>query len=318
MKSAPFALRCFPGAAATVLIAGALSGALAAPEPMLVHVFDAAGEPGGLVAFVLESYSSQSVGQGQICFRSEAKGPETAGDSGVPLGELVGAAVFSSEHDAIYRADLDADQTVMLEFFSESGTINGDYGPMAVIYFRVAPDASPGGVFDISIDTAQSYLLDPDGEPIPIVPMSGKLTIREVGSPLSLRIEAHGTRPGMPALLGVRTETPQRITGGRIALRYPEEIEGGQPDVEANDPLGPVNYRVDATKPGLLLVRFRSPSETFNRVPGQVFSITIPTAADVPPGTEARIDFDPALTYLLGRDGELIPLQLGRDTLRFL
>lgn len=306
--------------AAGILLAAGSSSPVWAGDTLTLRINDASGVPGGRIAVVLRTYAPRGVGQGQVCLRAArqlAPGPGAAA-AGSPLAALEEIVVFSENGDATSQATFDEiDQMALLQFASSSGSINTSDGPLAVLYFRLQPDVTPGQVFTLSLDLADTFLIGPDGQPIPVAPRSGDLAVRASGSPFELAAAGDRILPGETAVLGVETVDLFPIGSGEVGLRWDPAVSGGPPAVSMDPRHGEAFFRVEQPEPGLLVITFDSPAGALNQVPGQLVTIDLPTSPSVPPGTRAALSLDPDRTVLFGSGGEPLPLQLSGDALEF-
>lgn len=290
-----------------------------AQEDLTLRVRKTEGRPGGPIALTLRTYSSKQVGQGQLCFRFTSRAPQ--GESGSreaanPFERVLGAVVFSDAGDA--RSVLSTEGgALVLRFGSETASINQTDGPLAGIYFLLSPDATPGTRFDVVLDAADTFLLDENGEPIPISPEAGEIRVLEPGDLFDVSAAAEDTLPGTVALLSMQTSEIERLSEGQVALRYDPEWTAGPPTVTIDPRYGDAVLDADVSEPGLVLVTFESPDGSLNRLPGDVVSVEVPSRADVPPGSRYTIALDPSLTFLVDRDGVLLPLDFEQDELIF-
>lgn len=270
---------------------------------------------------VLRTYAPRGVGQGQVCLRAArrlAPGSGIAAAPSSPLASLEEVIVFSENGDATSQATFDeVGQVALLEFASTSGSINTSDGPLAVLYFRLRPDVDPGQVFTLSLDPLDTFLIGPDGQPIPVAPRSGDLSVRALGSPFEIAAAGDRIVPGATAVLGVETVELFSIAGGEVGFRWDPAVAAAPPTVSMDPRHGEAFFRVEQPAPGLLVITLDSPEGALNRVPGQVVAIHLPTSASVPPGTLAPVSLDPERTGLFGPGGELLPLALGGDVLEF-
>ncbi len=316
-----------PFLAACAVLATAAPAAFAQEvEPLTLRVNDSMGLPGGLVAVVLRTYASQSVGQGQVCFKPTKKGAApalthsqaAAPADGGPFASFVRARVFSELSDARAKATWDeATQILDVEFRSPSGTINNVDGPLAAFYFRLADTLLPGEVYDLQLDLANSFLLGPDGSPIPIDVRAGELTIRAEAQPYEAEASAEDTIPGETAFLGLTTFEVWRLSSGQIGFQYDPAIAAGPAEVFIDPRYGNATLTVDEPAPGLIVASVTSADASLNRLPGEIVSIRLPTRADIPPGTRSAVSLDPALTFLIDRQGVELTLALEDDEIVF-
>ncbi len=303
------------------LLAGAVLSSAPAParDTLRLRVNDAIAEPGGLAAVVIRTYASRPIGQGQICFTARrASGGGTAEPG--PFASLKGYEVFASRDDALSIASIETSadgQTIVVEFSSDSATINKKDGPLAVVFFRLRDSVSPGERFRIRVDPGNTVIFGSDGSMVPLEPRAGTLKVRRPGAAYEIEADDDKIEPGERAELGVETYEPFRISEGQVGFRFDPEISAGRAKVKMNKRHGKRRFRVDRSTPGLLLVSFRSKKADLNRVPGQIISIKMPTPASIPVGTRSPITLDPGLTFLFGAEGESLPLELENGTLVF-
>ncbi|MDX1502453.1 MAG: hypothetical protein R3325_08810 [Thermoanaerobaculia bacterium] len=293
-----------------------VSPPVAARDELTLRVNDAYAAPSGLAAIVLRTYASKPISQGQVCFRARSGGARTAS----PFTGIEGVTVFAKRRDGRADASLEIDgasQTIVVQFSSESGTINRRDGPLAVIYFRVSPDLAPGQRFDIEIDLANTALVDDRGRPVRLEPRGGELRIRRPSDPYLAEAEGDRIAPGRRAELGVETYEPVAMSSGQIGFVYDPAIASGKPRVKMSRKHGRRRFQADLSTPGLVLVEFRSRDGSWNRVPGEILSIRLPTSRGVRPGTRSPLAIDPSLTFFVAPDGRLLPFELENGSLRF-
>ena len=197
-----------------------------------------------------------------------------------------------------------------LSFASDSVTINVTDGPLAVIYFQLRDDLVPGDSMSVSIDLADSILLNELGDPIPISIQPGLLKIRRPSDPFEIEVIAEDTVPGESMFFSLRSAEPFRVSSGQAAFRVDPSIVGGLPLVQMDPRYGDGNFTVDSSQPGLVVVTFDSPDASLNTVPGDLITVALPSRSDVPPGTETVISLDPDLTFFLDSAGENVSVQL--------
>ncbi len=296
--------------------------------PLALRVNPAIAAPGGLVAMVLRTYAPRPIKQGQVSIRVVAHPPGVALRSGItrksltqpvrPL-TLVRVVVYSLLGDAVARGSLNGladSQVAQVSFQSASASINSADGPLAVFWFQLDPSASPGDVFDLSLDLTQTKLTDAAGKPITLAPRAGTLTVRAPQDPFAVEAEgAHGVA-GAPAELGVSTFEAFPVSGGRFTLTWDPRLLAAPPTIRMDPRYGQSAATVDASQPGRLVVEFQSSDSSFNSVPGTVVAISATMAADAPAGAVSPFAFDPAGTWLLDPQGNRIALALGDGTLQ--
>jgi hypothetical protein len=160
-------------------------------------------------------------------------------------------------------------------------------------------------------------LFDAQEQPIALKARPGRLEIRQDSGSLPLEAESVVVRPGRTAVVGVETPDVVPLASGRIGLRYDATIARKTPVVDVGPRKGNVQYTVDAATPGLVVITFESSDASFNRYPGRLFEVRIPTSANVRRGTVSPLSLDPSLTWLTDADGHVLPLALENGTLQF-
>ncbi len=313
----------------SLLLATAMLITLAAPaawaqqeESLTLRLADASGAPGGIVAVVLRTYSSRGVGQGQVCMpiRQRAQGP-VGSPAADPIAAVLASVVFSRRNDAVYDTQLDPDgQSLMLSFDSPTASINEVDGPLAVVYLRLRSDLVPGQEYEIGLDLPDSFLVDGEGAPIAIEGRPGRLRVEGPATPFSLSAAAEDTVPGRTALLSAQSEQLRLLSTGRVALRYDPLVADGVPQVRIDPRYGTGDFNLNGSAPaqGLVVVNFVSPARDLNRVTGDFIQVLLPTRADIPVGTESPVRIDPALSWLVGRSGQVLTLDLDDDVIEFI
>jgi hypothetical protein len=293
---------------------------------LVLRVNPAIGAPGGTVAVVLRTYAPRPIRQGQISVRvvrrpRPAKLALTLEDLTAPIRPLtlISAVVYSPQNDALAQGLLNGltdGQLAKVTFQSPSGSVNSADGPLAVFRFRLDPSVKPGDIFDLSLDPVQIALADPAGQPITIAPRSDVLTVRAPADPFRLEADGDKVQPGAVAELGVNTFEPFLVSGGRVTLTWNPAVAGGAPSVKLDPRYGKSTFTVDTSKPGRLVVDFKSPDSSFNTVPGTIVAITMPISASAGIGTASPFTLDPAGTFFLNRRGKRIPLKLQSGTIQ--
>jgi hypothetical protein len=324
----------------------------AAAERLALRTNDAQGVPGGVVAVVVRTYASRAIGQGQITFRSaplvksladkrggsddgggegESGGSGSGGNGGnggnagggtgaaaatSPFVRLESFVVFSARQDARFTGAFDA-QRAVLTFNSPTRSINAADGPLAIFYFRLSDTVRPGQVFEIGVEAAGTVLFDDKGRRVAIEARPGRLEIRPDTGTMPLAAESSVVRSGRMGVVGILTRDVVGLGSGRIGLRYDPKIARKSPFVVVDPRMGTLRYSVDATTPGLVLITFESPDASFNRIPGRLFDVHIPTSGSVRRGTVSPLSLDPSLTWLADAEGHVLPLELENGTLQF-
>lgn len=310
---------------AAALLAGAATGALAdsrqtaiddgGEEPLTLRVNDTEVHPGGIAAAVLRTYRSRGVGSGQVCF---AVNRRLAADTeaGAATFTWLAAQVFNPEGDVRTRLIIEPDEAT-IRFVAPEPTINSVDGPLAVIYFRVE-GVVPDQEFEMA-PMGDSFLIGTDGEQIPLEIRPGRLRIADPDDNLELSAAAEDTVPGEVALLSIQTSMLRLLSNGTFALRYDPSIASGPPTIRMDPRHGTIQFDASASRPdlGLMVAQFASPGDNYNRVPGDVFEVLLPTRADIAPGTRSLVMPVPSLTTLVDASGRPLVLDYEAAALTF-
>lgn len=285
-------------------------------KDLVLRVNPAIGAPGGVVAVVLRTYAPRPIRQGQVTVRVVRR-PKPAKQLALTLDALtqpvrpflsmLSAVVYSAQGDSVTQALLTGladSQVTQVNFQSPSGSVNASDGPLAVFFYRLDPSVRPGDTFDLTIDPIPTALVDSAGQPITLAPRSDVLTVRAPKAAYKMEADGDKVQPGAVAELGVNTFEPFPVGGGRITLNWDPQIAGGAPTVRIDPRYGRVTYTVDTSRPGRLVVDFKSPDSSFNSVPGTIVGITMPISASASIGATSPFRFDPAGTWLLNAKGK--------------
>lgn len=307
-----------------LLLIAAMAGLIATPstakDELTLRVNDAIAEPGGLAAIVVRTYSSRGLSSGQLEMEAGSVTVANGGNGIGPFSSLERVRLFAKRRDVTFDTQarvLDDQQTVLLQFVSDTAAVNRSDGPLAVYYFRVRDDVQPGQRFRIKIDAASTMIFDRAGNPVPIRSRAGDLTIRSVAAPYLAEAEGDKVAPGEVAELGMETYEPVAMSSGSVGFRYDPAVAASRPKVKLSRKYGKRRYSVDRSEPGLILVEFRSRNNSWNTVPGQVVSIQFRTKASAPVGSSSRVWLDESLTFFVDRAGDILPYRLEANRLRF-
>lgn len=294
---------------------------------LTLRVNPAIGAPGGVVAVVLRTYAPRPIRQGQVTIRTVRR-PARAKELGLtlealtqvirPFVTLVKAVVYSVQGDSTSQALLSGladSQVTQVNFQSPSGSVNAADGPLAVFFYRLDPSVRPGDTFDLTIDPIPTSMTDSAGQPITLAPRSGVLTVRAASAAFKVEADGDKVQPGEVAELGVNTFEPFAVGGGRVTLTWDPRIAGGAPTVHIDPRYGRVTYTADTSRPGRLVVDFKSPDATFNTVPGTIVDISMPIAAGASIGATSPFKLDPAGTWFLNGKGKKIKVALQNGTI---
>ncbi len=291
-------------------------------KDLVLRVNPAIGVPGGVVAVVLRTYAPRPIRQGQVTVRVVRR-PKPGKALGLTLEELtqpvrpfvslLSAVVYSAQGDSVTQALLSGladSQMTQVSFQSPSGSVNAADGPLAVFFYRLDPSVKPGDTFDLTIDPIPTKLTDSAGQPITLAPRGDVLTVRSPKAAYKLEADGDKVQPGEVAELGVNTFEPFAVGGGRITLTWDPQIAGGAPSVRIDPRYGRVTYTVDTSRPGRLVVDFKSPDASFNTVPGTIVGITMPISAGASIGSTSPFRFDPAGTWLVNGKGKKLKVAM--------
>jgi hypothetical protein len=231
-----------------------------------------------------------------------------------------GTLVFSGAGDATVELEQIGDNppTFVVRFASPSATVNVYNGPLAVAFFDVSPDVAPGTEFDLRLDVADTEVLDGNGVPIAVLPIDGKLRVRDAGDPYAVGVEGGRVVRGGTAHLAVQTFEPVPWQSGRIGVRYDPAVLGAEPQIRMDPRHGAASFSWSMPFPGLLVLDFTSPGDALNTVPGQLVRLELLANGLARPNTSSRVWLDPAITYVNGADGQRLPLALGAGNVEIL
>ena len=298
-----------------VLVLALVAAGPTVAGPLTLRVHDAVGTPGGPVAFVLRTYASKPIGQGQTCLQVL---PDVG--SVQALSGITGATVFSTQNDAVSNLSVDLlqnPQLLTLDFSSVTASVNAADGPLAVVFAALDPVLTPGTSYAVSLDLFNTFLVDASGAPLQVGSRTGILTVRAPSDPIEVAAAAERTVPGSVARLSAVTFEPIPLSGGRVAFKYDPAVAAGPPVVTMDGRHGNATFSVDASVPGRVVVDFQSADHTLNAVPGDIVEIALPTSTAVAPGTASRLSLEPALTFLVDASGATLALRLEPGTLAF-
>ena len=295
-------------------------------DSIRLRVNNAVAEPGGLVAFVIRTDAPQPISQGQISVRAKRtvrnrrQAAQSVSRGASPPLTLESYKVLSQSGDAKVGVQVrtqGGSQIVVLQFSSKSGSINRVDGPLAVLYFRLAATAKPRQEYELSIDAAQTFVVNPKGNPIRFVPRPGVLRVRKPDVDHELQIEGDTVTPGEVAQVELQTFEPVAMSRGHLEIRYDPSITSDLPTVTMNKKSGRRKFAVDLSTPGSIIVDFRSEDASWNLVPGGILTIDLPTSGAVANGTQSPITVDASATELLDSDGVPLPYSFKGGSVHF-
>ena len=327
----PSFARCRTALAVAVLALSSLaSQPAAAADKLALRVNDARGGPGDLVAVVVRTYASRPIAQGQICIgaRRSARGRSTANSvvgeasTGSPFASLEKVEVFSARQDATFQVSFDGEEADVV-FRSPTGSINAVDGPLAVFHFRLSSSVKEGEVYDLALDIADTFIIAGSGQRLEIEMKPGELEIRdedggggggEQEDSIELGVTGGKVRRGKTARVRLATRDAVALSSGRIALRYDPRIVAGKPWVRIDPRYGKATVLVSTDTPGLVLIDFQSPDNSFNRAPGELFEVRMAISRQAPRG-RSPVTVDPGLSSLRDASGDVLDLEIQNGSL---
>lgn len=277
------------GLVAIVAFAALAEVAAAIPvEPLVLRVQDAIGEPGGPAAIVFRTYASRPIRRGRIATGATPALHFGEVSNGLidPIASYDGGQIFSPQGDVIGTFVFDPDtQSVDAQFESASASINSQDGVFGVLFVTLAAGVVPGTEYEIAVDAGLSFLTDPADNVIAIEPRPGRLRIRAASDPLDVGVSGGTVQSGSGAVIEIGTVEPRDLESGRILIGYDPAIAAGLPVVATDPRFGEADLTVTFPVLGRVQVDFVAPSGDFNRVPGGILTVTLPTKAGIPIGT---------------------------------
>ena len=96
------------------------------------------------------------------------------------------------------------------------------------------------------------------------------------------------------------------MASGQIGLRFDPELATGKIRVKMKKQHGKRRFKADRSEPGLVFVTFTSRNASFNSVPGELLSVKFKTPGSTPVGTRSRVWIDPALTFFVDAEGDVL------------
>lgn len=283
-----------------------MSKGVLAEQSLVLRVQDTTARPGGQAQVVMRTYQTRPVGQGTICFflRDQNGAPP-------PIETIRRVEIFSQAEDVIESINItESGDTLVLDvsFSSTSASINTVDGPMAAIFLDVSPQAVPGSQLSISIEPAQSFLLDENGQNIPLEIRSGDFSVVDASQPFEISAESEPPEsPGQPVSLLFETEEAFEIATGQVALRYSSRELPGEPEILLDPRYGFAKIKLDGY-PGLAILKIVSSDTDFNQLPGGIVRVNLMPAMAYDGDNRTHVRIDPALTFLYDKRGNVIPL----------
>lgn len=298
--------------ALTSAVLAFLSFPAAAADNLLLRVNDTMGTPGGPAVITLRTYASRPVGQGTICFVFRSFSRDGNRGASLPL-IFKKSRVFSTENDvfdSVNVREVGGEMIIDVTFSSPSATVNSVDGPVAALYFDVAPDAVPGWVSNVSLDLSATSLFDPDGDPVVLETRGGEMAIRHPSAPVQVAAEADlPDIPGDPVTLSLQTNEPFRIATGQVVIRYSNRELLGQPTLRHDARFGSADIKLDGI-PGMAVFNILASDVGFNELPGNIISVDLRQGVLFGDGYEPYVVLDPELTHLFDDQGNSINIAI--------
>ncbi|MEZ5313734.1 MAG: hypothetical protein R2862_08845 [Thermoanaerobaculia bacterium] len=319
MKHRP---RCTPGApvlTGLALLLATFATPSIAVEPLTLRVADAIGAPGETTAIIFRTYATRPVRRGRLANGGGALTAKTGeAPLGSPFAQFLGGQIYSAEGDVIGTFDFDEPtQSIVADFESATATINAEDGILGVFFVELDPGLSPGAKFDLVLNGGDTFLNDPEEDPITIDIRNGELTVRAASAPLAFEVDGDKIHPGSGALVEIGTAEPFDIQSGRIVLQYDPAIAWGLPAVTTDARHGIADLTVTYPASGRVQIDFVSPASDFNSVPGSLLVVQIPTLPGVPLGTMSPVSVDAAESYIDGPGSLPLSVSWASDVIEF-
>lgn len=288
------------GLVVSFLVLGAAPPA-AAVDPLTLRVGDAIGAPGAQTAILLRTYAPRPVRRGRAAAVTTPVAGAAALGSPFPIASLDGGVIFSAEGDVVGTFDFDSlTQTIGANFDSTSATINRDDGIFGVFYVTLDAGLNPGDEYDVTIDGLQSFLTDPEDDPIQLDPRAGRLRVRAPQAALLVSVDGGPVQPGSGVIIEVGTSEPFALEQGRLVVTYDPAIAVGPPMVTHDPRHGQATLNVTYPAANKVQIDFVSPDDSLNVVPGDIFQIHLQVRTDAPLGGTSPLQFDTVASWLDG------------------
>ncbi len=312
-----------PAATLLALIAGCapclISPASAQEFPLEVLIDESRVVLGEEVQLVVRTVESRPLA-------SASFGLEMRDRDGLPtvlFANLVSAAVYAGTAGGAGDATIQtqwnpATQRIDVTLTSPSATLNEAFGPLALLRFTLDPSVGEGDRFEIALDP-DMLLVDALAEPVVTLPANGRVRIINADPGQNLGALGGEVFPGGPMVLGAMTVRPFPIGSGTIELLYDASLADGPAVVALDLRYGAtVIDSIDDSVPGRVLVTFHSDGALYNAtLHGAIFTVVVPSRADVPVGTISIVGLGPA-TALADAAGDPIQLEIDVEQLDFI
>lgn len=241
----------------------------------------------------------------------------------VLFASLASAAVFAGTNGGAGDATIQTQwnpTTQRIDVTLESGTatLNERFGPLAVLRFTLDPAVGEGDRFEIALDP-DMVLVDAVAERVVTLPGNGKVRIIAADPGQNLGALGGEVFPGGNMVIGAMTVHSYPIGSGTIELLYDAGLAAGPPIVAFDPRYGAVIVdALDLSVAGKVLVTFHSDSALYNAsVHGAIFTVVVPSRADVPVGTISVVALGPA-TAFFDAAGDPIELETDVEQLDFI
>lgn len=257
-------------------------------------------------------------------------GLEMRDEDGLPtilFANLASAAVFAGTAGGAGDATIQTlwnpvTQRVDVTLDSPSATLNEVFGPLAVLRFTLDPVVGTLSRprFEIALDP-DMVLMNAVAERVVTLPANGKVRIVDADPAQGLGALGGEVFPGGNMVIGAMTVHTYAIGSGTIVLHYDASLAAGPPVVALDLRYGAtVIDALDVSVPGEIVVTFHSDGALYNAtLHGAIFTVVVPSRADVPVGTISTVVVEPPpATVLFDADGVLIELEVDVEQLDFI
>lgn len=309
-----------PARIAALVVALVLGGSTAgrAGESLTLRVEDTTARPGKRVAVVFRTYQPQPVSQGQVCFFGR---PLSRGLADSPFEAIEKVVVWSETGDAIVTSATmtgGAVPEIELAFHSAASGINTSDGPMVLVVLRLADDVTIGESIEIGIDSSATFLLDAQGDSLPLDLRAGEVEVIAPGTPFELALESEPVPAGLPADVFVTSEEALVLDRAELALHYDPAPFVGLPQIDVDPRYGDVTVAVHGS-PGdvVLSVHAVTGPIGWGEVPGDLLRVRLTPKPSTVAGAW-QLHFDPRESFVLIDDMSPPPVVLVDGMIRLL
>lgn len=257
-----------------------------------------------------------------VVVRTTAARPLSAGSfaiqlrdkDGLPGGAytaLTGVDVLSGAGDAVANATFDpVSQRTEVSFSSASGTVNSTFGPMVVLHYQLEPTLVEDRRFILRLDSDSIALTATDGQPVFYFKEKGRVRIDRSDADVDIEAEGGHAVPGATVVFGAKTEILGEVVSGTVEFLFDPAWTSGAAAATIHPAYGAaVVDAVTEPEPGRVLVTFHATGGDLNtRIPGPFLAVSIPSRADVRPGSRYPVILGPG-TVVIDGNGQVIEVE---------